>query len=327
MDRTATAICGRVRALRQVTYGRRGRAKMARELGISPSTYNYYERDRIPPADVLARMAAVTGARLDWLVTGRGPQFDRPAEQSESGAASRSSGLLGRLERLLGTAPRLEQPVAAFVRMLEEMAGVRWADEAGPSAAVAEGLIPVMGGTAAGVARFWREYGPGGSGVTTLEDRVREVLDRSLVQGRRPAEVAPAAPVAESEAGATHEAAALVQVSEPDGAGVVEFIDCPYARSRARDVFGLRVDGDSMAPRYRDGDVVLLSPDEPAREHRPAVVKVRGQIGATCKLYVPRGERVHLVPINEAYPATEHPREAIEWALAVLWRVVVSGET
>ena len=90
---------------------------------------------------------------------------------------------------------------------------------------------------------------------------------------------------------------------------------------------GRGVDGDSMAPRCRDGDIVLLSPDEPAREGRPAVVKLKGQIGATCKLYVPHGDRLHLVPVNENYPTTEHALDAVEWALAVLWRVALAPES
>jgi len=325
-DRDATAICRRLAEVRLVAFGRRGRAAMAHALDVSPSTYNYYERNRVPPARLLARIAEVTGARLEWLVTGRGPQFAHPETQVTSAPDRPAGGLLNRLETLLGAAPRLEQPVTAFVRMLEEMAGVREPTAGGAMVPAVAGLIPVIGGTGAGVARFWRDYAPGGTGVTTLEQRVRDVLGRAMIRDRQPAKIAPAI-VGEPAPTTEAREVALVQMTEPDGAGVVEFIDCPYVRMRTTSAFGLRVDGDSMAPRCRDGDIVLLSPDEPAREGRPAVVKLKGQIGATCKLYVPHGDRLHLVPVNENYPTTEHALDAVEWALAVLWRVALAPES
>jgi hypothetical protein len=209
--------------------------------------------------------------------------------------------------------------------MLEEMAGLTGSPAALGRLASRDVLIPIVGGTAAGVARFWGEYSPGGAGVTTLEERVRQVLGTALVRDRQSAEVAPAGG-AEAPPSLEGRAAALVQMSEPDRAGVVEFIDCPYVRARKETAFGLRIDGDSMVPRYRDGDVVLLSPDEPAREGQPAVVKLKGQIGATCKLYAPHGKRLHLVPVNENYPTSEHSLEEVEWALAVCWRVVIAPQ-
>lgn len=312
--------------MREATFGRRGRAAMARALGITPSTYNYYERERVPPAHLLARIAEVAGARLEWLITGRGAPFAKPAGPPPGGGARNDAGaahLVGRLGALLAAQPRLAQPVAAFVRLLEEMADREERAPAGakPEAVPAD-LIPVIGTTAAGVARFWREFGPGEREVTTIDQRAREVLGRGLTGNRLPAQVA-AGPAAEGAATSEEErSAALIQMSQPDGKGVLEFIDCPFVRSRVRHPFGLRIDGDSMAPRYRDGDILLFSPDEPAREGQPAVVKLAGQIGVTCKLFVVRGDRVHLVPINERFPATEHPLEAVQWALAVLWRVV-----
>jgi len=326
-DTAGTGICQRVAAVRLQVYGRRGRARLAHDLGISPSTYNYYEKDRVPPAPTLARIADLTNARLEWLITGRGDAFPRSAPGASGRGGAAAQGVLDRLRRLLASSPRLDQPVTAFVQMLEEMAGAkvpeaREAEEAGPAGAA--GLIPVIGGTAAGVARFWRDYGPGRGGATSIEARAEEVLGRAFTRERRAAHLSSGQGTGrESPAEDADRAAALVQATEPDAAGVVEFIDCPHARSRARDLFGLRVDGDSMSPRYEDGDIVLLSPDAPAVDGRPAVVKLKGQIGATCKLYVPRGDRVHLVPVNDSHAATAHRPSDVDWALAVLWRVAL----
>ena len=83
-------------------------------------------------------------------------------------------------------AERRGAPVAAFVRLLEEMAD---REERGPGGAKPEAapadLIPVIGTTAAGVARFWREFGPGERDVTTIDQRVREVLERTRHKERR----------------------------------------------------------------------------------------------------------------------------------------------
>ena len=44
-------------------------------LHLSPSTYNYYEKGRIPPVDVLDRAARVTGVPLLWLIRGEPTDF------------------------------------------------------------------------------------------------------------------------------------------------------------------------------------------------------------------------------------------------------------
>ena len=68
------SICDRVAELRADLFGDRGKSRMARELGIRPSTYDRYERDRVPPADLLVKIAEVANVTLDWLVTGTGPR-------------------------------------------------------------------------------------------------------------------------------------------------------------------------------------------------------------------------------------------------------------
>jgi SOS-response transcriptional repressor LexA len=76
-----------------------------------------------------------------------------------------------------------------------------------------------------------------------------------------------------------------------------------------------------MEPEYRHGDLVVLSPSQPAVDGRAAVVQLAGQIGVTCKLFRRAGDRVHLVAINERYPPTAHAADELLWALRVLGRV------
>ncbi len=69
------AICERLKQVRVQVCGSRGQSHFAALLHLSPSTYNYYEKGRIPPVDVLDRAARVTGAPLLWLVRGEPGDF------------------------------------------------------------------------------------------------------------------------------------------------------------------------------------------------------------------------------------------------------------
>ena len=68
------AICERLKQVRIQVCGPRGQSHFAALLHLSPSTYNYYEKGRIPPVDVLDRAARVTGAPLLWMIRGE-PEF------------------------------------------------------------------------------------------------------------------------------------------------------------------------------------------------------------------------------------------------------------
>jgi transcriptional regulator with XRE-family HTH domain len=69
------AICERLKQVRVQVCGTRGQSHFAALLNLSPSTYNYYEKGRIPPVDVLDRAARVTGAPLLWLIRGEPAEF------------------------------------------------------------------------------------------------------------------------------------------------------------------------------------------------------------------------------------------------------------
>jgi transcriptional regulator with XRE-family HTH domain len=69
------AICDRLKQVRVQVCGTRGQSHFASLLQLSPSTYNYYEKGRIPPVDVLDRASRVTGAPLLWLIRGEAHGF------------------------------------------------------------------------------------------------------------------------------------------------------------------------------------------------------------------------------------------------------------
>lgn len=78
--------------------------------------------------------------------------------------------------------------------------------------------------------------------------------------------------------------------------------------------FALTLDGDSMEPRFHDGDVVIIDPE---REPKPGnfVVAKNGKEEATFKKYRPRstdeqGNMVfELVPLNDDYPTLHSDRD------------------
>ena len=69
------AICERLKQVRIQVCGPRGQSHFAALLNLSPSTYNYYEKGRIPPVDVLDRASRVTSSPLMWLIRGEPAEF------------------------------------------------------------------------------------------------------------------------------------------------------------------------------------------------------------------------------------------------------------
>ncbi len=368
-------ICTRIRQLRVEYAGARGKAAFARELGISASTYDYYERDRVPPADVLLRIADVAHVDVRWLLTGAEP---------ETALGSGHPGL-GRAAKLLADYPQYAQPLAAFVDLLAETAakfpmapGERAlvagevevdepsqigqvvtnstkgtsgaselvaamvtaptmggrsgpeavatdsrADEDGPvetagpaslSEAERQGWIPILGRSAAGVPHFWSEAGGSDAGATMLADLV------AMMKPRTARHVSRAEAVGDLASEATRNVQlVLLDAAEPPGTS--EFVIAEHIASNYDMLFAVRIDGESMEPEISHGDVVVLSPSVGAEPGKPAVVQLADQIGVTCKLIRLEGDRVHLIPVNEAFAPTRYPLDKLVWALKVIARV------
>ncbi len=313
-------ICRRIAQLRLAVEGKRGKVLFAKKLGISASTYNYYEGNRVPSAEILVRIADIAKVDLRWLLTGR--------EANPPIAADHPA--IVRAARLLADHPQAAAPLAAFIDLLAAASlnfpakiqaqvplpsgSLRVALPSvvgGASARVSltgrENWIPILGRSAAGVAHFWRE-GEKPAGLTTLDD----LIDRNCR-----VEAASAAPSGEGDWSDVQ----LITLTRPSDNDVAEFIHAPAIKSRHADAFALRIDGESMTPDIRHGNLVVLSPSVPARDDRPAVVQLLGQIGVTCKLYRRNGETVCLQPVNDKYPSQQFDASVLVWALAVLAKV------
>jgi transcriptional regulator with XRE-family HTH domain len=87
------AICDRLKRVRIQACGPRGQSHFAALLELSPSTYNYYEKGRIPPVDVLDRASKVSGAPLLWLIRGEPHDFhlETLARIPETGGVTRAN--------------------------------------------------------------------------------------------------------------------------------------------------------------------------------------------------------------------------------------------
>jgi len=84
-----------------------------------------------------------------------------------------------------------------------------------------------------------------------------------------------------------------------------------------RSAFALRIEGDSMAPRFSHGDVVIVSPDTPLKEGSCVVAKTKGE-EVTCKVYRTREEKIVLESVNAAFPALELSKDDVLWMYPVV---------
>ena len=362
MDLDEKAIILRVRQLREQYAGKRGRAVFARALGISASTYNYYEQDRLPPVEIIWAACELTGADITWLLTGRDNEDSSGLGSMQAAETASLRGLVKKLTPLLAADPDAAGPLSAFIDLLADKSRVEQklsaSPEGGPTmrphcgaGAIAPGQsvpsgapeaipdgsgaavgpekpdsrsanqawIPILGSTAAGMVHFWNEAGGSLPGITDLA----ELIERHRNSAHCHFESAQVMrePGAIDVPAATGKQVKLIQLAEPQSDGLCEFIESAGIRSCYEDAFALRVDGDSMAPRVADGDIVVLSPQAPARDGAAAVVQLRDQIGVTCKIIRRSGPSLHLIPANEKYETKIYPQDQLLWALAVLWRI------
>ncbi len=102
-------ICARIAQVRLEVAGPRGKASFAKSLGISASTYDYYETARVPPADLLVRIADVAGVDLTWLLTGRTDTEGHPSAYHP---------IVQRAAALMADRPDAAKPLAAFIELL-----------------------------------------------------------------------------------------------------------------------------------------------------------------------------------------------------------------
>lgn len=75
--------------------------------------------------------------------------------------------------------------------------------------------------------------------------------------------------------------------------------------------YALRIRGDSMEPRFHDGDVVIIDPAVPAEHGRFVVVRFERTEEATFKQLMTDANRQYLKPLNPRYPIVEIDAQAV----------------
>ncbi|MET0575500.1 MAG: helix-turn-helix transcriptional regulator [Mesorhizobium sp.] len=83
--------------------------------------------------------------------------------------------------------------------------------------------------------------------------------------------------------------------------------------------YALQVQGDSMLPLYRNGDVLIVRPGAAVRRGDRVVVKTReGEVMAKL-LERQTTKSVELVSLNPEHPNREIPALEIEWVARIVW--------
>jgi phage repressor protein C with HTH and peptisase S24 domain/DNA-binding XRE family transcriptional regulator len=99
-----------------------------------------------------------------------------------------------------------------------------------------------------------------------------------------------------------------------------EYIRCPDLHDPQS--FAARVVGDSMEPSYHEGDIVIFSPNTPARSGDDCFVRFEQEGGTTFKrIYQDDEQTIRLQPLNNKYPGRTHPRETVTGLWPAVFRI------
>ena len=93
-------------------------------------------------------------------------------------------------------------------------------------------------------------------------------------------------------------------------AGVAdEYVQCTDVQDAQ--AFGARVVGDSMEPRYREGDIVVFSPNTAPTNGSDCFVRFEGGGTTFKRMYQDDPSRIRLQPLNPDYPARTYATEEV----------------
>ena len=103
---------------------------------------------------------------------------------------------------------------------------------------------------------------------------------------------------------------------------IVDYEEIDAAMAKSGEFFGLRIKGDSMEPRMREGDVVIVRQQDSAETGDTVVVLVNGNSATVKKIkYGPDG--ITLLPTNPAHdPLFYSAAEVEQLPVRVIGRVV-----
>lgn len=100
-----------------------------------------------------------------------------------------------------------------------------------------------------------------------------------------------------------------------------DYIRCPDCHDPS--AFGVRVNGDSMEPRYHQDDLVVFSPAATVTDGDDCFIRLADTAETTFKrvFFEDNGQRIRLQPRNERYAPTSYGREQITALYKAILRV------
>jgi phage repressor protein C with HTH and peptisase S24 domain len=120
----------------------------------------------------------------------------------------------------------------------------------------------------------------------------------------------------------------LIRLTQAGGAGFFDDGGFPvgqgwdqirFPRVDDENAYALEVTGDSMQPLYRDGEILIVSPNSAARKGDRVVLRTtEGEVMA--KILVRRtAKAVELASFNPTHPNMVFPLERIDWMARIVW--------
>ncbi len=98
-----------------------------------------------------------------------------------------------------------------------------------------------------------------------------------------------------------------------------DLVEFPAAPGLKAGVYALEVQGDSMKPLYRDGDVLIVEPGAQVRRGDRVVVKTReGEVMAKV-LARQTAKAIELISLNPEHPNRNLDMADVEWIARIIW--------
>ncbi len=98
-----------------------------------------------------------------------------------------------------------------------------------------------------------------------------------------------------------------------------EYVRCPDLHDNQ--AFAARVVGDSMEPNYREGDIVVFSPNTEPRNTDDCFVRFASDGTTFKRFYLDSDDQIRLQPLNNKYPAQTYKREDITGLWPAVYKI------
>lgn len=323
---------GRLLEAAKTLKGAEGPSAVARLLHVSPQKVTNW-MGRGVSSDGMLEAERVIGCRAVWLRTGEGEMVDAGAKhvstEDDPAITVLNMPVIAESEKAASTtldAAKLTSPQRLKAVLAEQnVTAQTLASVSGVGLEVASQWLAGEGQTLTldqavaiqktyGVNAVWLIKGKGDPGVAVrYADEYRPIP----ITNWKPIPVLGMAQLGDNG----HWSDLEYPVGHGDG-----YVDFP---SRDPDAYALRCVGDSMRPRIRDGEFVIIEPNhEPEPGDDVLVKSIDGRVMVKTFLYK-RAGRIHLVSINEAHPSVAIAQEEIEkmhyvvaYTRASMWRPI-----